>query len=181
MAKKNENVKMNKYGYISIVLIIVAIVLSVLLLLPNSEEKFMDEWAESSLTTDNVYKKVDFDEFQKAIKSDKVVYVFYGTPSDSDSVTNISTYDANARLMDVEEILYLDSSSLTDSQYTTIRGYLTSLNQLDSATKVDIRSNDGIVVPDLWSFQSGKMVNSASRYSGTDLNAASISKIIFGK
>ena len=101
----------------------VAIILTIICLIPTSKEKFMTEWsnAGATLNEDHIYKYIDLDDFidaKKDASEDKPLIILYGSSTDSTTVSNISTIDTTAQNYDIERIYILKSDFVMNADDT---------------------------------------------------------------
>lgn len=97
----------------------VAIILTIICLIPTSKERFMSEWSTAisnasgtALNEDHIFKYISLNDFIDAkseASEDKPLIILYGSSTDSTTVSNISAIDTTAQNYDVERIYILKS------------------------------------------------------------------------
>lgn len=185
MAKKTETVKMNIYGYTTILVIVLAIIGSYFLIKPTEKQAIISDFNTNLLTYEHVFDEVSYNEFKKAIKLNENTYIYFGCPEDDFRIEQtqqekennepadplmIEMINTNAKIMDIEKILYLNSSKLSEGQRSELRDYL-----------VDFELNDDNSIPtlDLWIFKNDTLRNAYSKYSESGLSDTYIARLIF--
>ncbi len=167
--KKNQKVKFKlRVEFIGIIAaVIIMITLSIVLRLPSEKEKFLNSYLEVNaslgLTSDHVYNEVDYDELLSKIKSSGYTYVFYGTPTNADSVTNITTINSAAVEYKIDEILYLDAAFAFEDDREETESFDTKLKGMEeklSANLGDDVTSDFCLdyAPQLWVYLDGELI-----------------------
>ena len=152
------------------------IVATVLLNLPNKQERFLKDWnaGGSSLGENLLYEEISFDELADIIAEENNVYVLYATAADTTSVAVFDkVYSLALNDYEVEKVYLIDSEALvgadreTDTELDTeLKGYETTFGfTLDETT-------------DLFYFKDGKLAAEANRDKITDKGSDWTSEII---
>ena len=164
--KKYSKVKftLRKELIIILAVAVVMIVATVLLNLPNKEEKFVSKWqaAGSTIVENTLFEETTFDDLDEIIKSDSKVYVYFASPSDSVSATNLNLIVQYAAVYDVEKVYIVDSAfavaadreedSDLNSKLTALENkYFSSLSTEEDAYELNAE------VPNLWVFENGSL------------------------
>lgn len=114
--KKYSKVKFTLRKELIFILAAVAIlvVATILLNRPSKEEKFLEKW---SLTENNPYEEISFDELE-GILNDKengeYTFVFFGTPENTETQSYIQTMTSLSELLGVSHIYLVDSEFVVD-------------------------------------------------------------------
>lgn len=92
----------------------VAIILTIICLIPTSEEKFMTEWSNAitaasgtALEEDHVFKYISLSNLEKEKEkatAESPLIILYGSPDDSTTASNISSINTKAKQYEVEKI-----------------------------------------------------------------------------
>ena len=117
--KKYSKVKFTLRKELIIILasILVLIVATILFNLPTKGEEFLTKWSETGISENHVYEEVTFDELENILKDKKsgeLTFVFFATPSDTDSVTYFSQIITYADEADVDKVYIVDSAFVTE-------------------------------------------------------------------
>ena len=159
--KKYSKVKFTLRKELIIILsaIVVLVVATILLNLPNEEEKFVTKWTEagSTIVENRLYEEVSFDGLKDILadkESNEVTFVLFATPSNADSVTQFDAILNKATVYGLEKVYLVDEEfdfeddSKEDETYTDTEG-----------KSIELES-----VPNLWVFKGGVLVDSADKY-----------------
>lgn len=164
--KKYSKVKFTLRKELIIILaaVVVLVVATILLNLPNKEEKFLKKWNEagSQITENHLYKEISFDDLQSVLASKGAndnTFVFFATPSNAESVTYFdqiiqfaTTFD---NIYEIEEIYIIDSESAPEGVEENFKDADGNTIKLDS-------------VPNFWLFKGNVLVDSANNYEEKD-------------
>ncbi len=159
MAYKKDSVKLGKSAYISILCVLIAVIIAIILLIPNEKRRIYNAY-NGALPLEHVMDKVDFDDFKSAIGKEKYTYVFIGTPSNETAKSLITTVNTVAEDNDVKKVYYLDSDDLSNKEIEKLRKMLIELDGMD---KIYEETKD-VVFPDVLVCYDGKIVNSFQKY-----------------
>lgn len=106
--------KWTKELIIFLSILLVAIILTIICLIPTSKERFMNEWTEAieaaegtAFDEDHVFEYITYNELEKARKNcseDEPLFVLYGSCLDSTTVSNITEVNDMATDYEVEKI-----------------------------------------------------------------------------
>ena len=171
--KKYSKVKftLRKELIIMLAAIVVLVVATILLNLPNEEEKFLSKWQEagSTMTENTLYEEVSFDELREILngkEQNTYTFVFFATPSNADSVTYFDQFVSVAQTYDVKKIYIVDSAFALegdreeDSEFDAeLAQYEQNFKAADGETTIDLS-----FVPNLWVFNGSVLEDSASDY-----------------
>ena len=115
--KKYSKVKFTLRKELIIILaaIVVLVVATILLNLPNEEEKFLEKWnnAGAQISENRLYEEVTIDELNQILaskKADETTFVFFATPENADSVTYFTQVVNHANTHDVSKVYLVDSA-----------------------------------------------------------------------
>jgi hypothetical protein len=165
--KKYSKVKFTLRKELIIILsaIVVLVVATILLNLPNKEEKFVSKWSEagSQIVENRLYEEASFDNLDDILAANEVTFVLFATPSNADSVTQ---FDA---IMNKAETYGLEKAYLIDSEFAA--GDREEDADLDSKLKA-IEDSFGIEldsVTNFWVFKGTELVGAADDYKVSDV------------
>ena len=156
--------------------VVVLVVATILLNLPNEEEKFLSKWQEagSTITENTLYEEVSFDELRSILdgkENNEYTFVYFATPSDSTSVSYFDTFVSVAQTYDVEKIYIVDSAFALEGDReedadfdAKLKGIEENFKAADGTTTIKLDS-----VPNLWVFNGKVLEKSANDYSVDDV------------
>lgn len=111
--------KWTKELIIFLSVLVVAIVLTIVCLIPTSKEKFMTEWSNAitaasgtSLDEDHVFEYISLSKFEdkkKEATSENPLIILYGSSTDSTTASNISSINTKAQDYKIDKIYILKS------------------------------------------------------------------------
>ena len=99
-----------------IVGLLAVIITTICLALPTKEDKFLAKWEAAQLP-----RKAAVSELSESSVLDKInnsgeyVFVFYGTPEDETSVTNIKTVETTAKAFDIKNVYCIDATEVFET------------------------------------------------------------------
>lgn len=155
--------------------IVILVVATILLNLPNEEEKFLSKWQEagSTMTENTLYEEVSFDELKDVLngkEAGEYTFVFFATPSNQESVTYFDTFVSVAQTYDVEKIYIVDSAFALegnreeDAEFDAkLKAIEENFKAADGETTIKLDS-----VPNLWVFSGNVLEASANDYEVND-------------
>ena len=158
--KKYSKVKFTLRKELIIILsaIVVLVVATILLNLPNEEEKFVTKWSEagSSIVENRLYEEISFDGLDDILAgkgANDVTFVLFATPSDTSSVTQFDAVMNQAAAYDIDKVYLVDEEFDfgEDSEAVTFTDAEGNVVELES-------------VPSLWVFKGGVLVGSTDEY-----------------
>lgn len=174
--KKYSKVKFTLRKELIIILsaIVVLVVATILLNLPNKEEKFLAKWQEngSQITENHLYEEVTFDELKDILNSNsanEVSFVYFATPSNADSVTYFdqilnfaSTFES---IYEIDKIYIVDSAFALEGNREEDSDFDSKLKAIEENFK-DASGNTIKLdsVPNFWLFNGNVLVDSANNY-----------------
>ena len=170
--KKYSKVKFTLRKELIIILsaILVLVVATILLNLPNEEEKFVAKWTEagSTIVENRLYEEVSFDELEDILagkEANDVTFVLFATPSNADSVTQFDAITNNAGIYGVEKVYLVDSEFALEGNREEDADFDNELKAIE-ANFTDAEGNTIKLdsVPNLWVFKGGVLVGAADKY-----------------
>ena len=164
--KKYSKVKFTLRKELIIILsaIVVLVVATILLNLPNKEEKFVTKWSEagSSIAENRLYEETSFDDLDSILAANEITFVLFATPSNADSVTQFDAIMNKASTYDLEKVYLIDSEFALGNREEDA--------DLDAQLK-EIEAEFGISldsVPNFWVFEGTKLVGAADDFKVSD-------------
>ena len=170
--KKYSKVKFTLRKELIIILasIVVLIVATILLNLPNEEEKFLEKWnnAGAQISENRLYEEVSISGLHGVLAGkgeNDVTFVFFATPENTDSVTYFTQVINHATTHDVDKVYLVDSAFALgtreegndlDKELSRIEGEFT----VDAEVTFKLDS-----VPNLWVFKGKTLVGTVDDYS----------------
>lgn len=159
--KKNViKFKWTKELIITLSVLVVLIISAVVLALPTPSEKIYNEYASVSatLSSDHVFVKTSYKGLLSKIeKEDDLIFVYYGSTTCTNCVSNIEVFNSTAKSFEVKKVYYLES---------------TFVDKLDEDKDEDMAKRDawevelgGVTLtdtPSLWVYQGGKLIFNSS-------------------
>lgn len=120
--------KWTKELIIFLTILVVAIVLTIVCLIPTSKEKFMTEWSNAikaasatALDEDHVFEYISLSKLEdkkKEATKDEPLFILYGSSADSTTVSNISSINTKAQDYGIEKIYILRSDFVMSADET---------------------------------------------------------------
>lgn len=129
----------------------------------NIYRAFANEGA--SLPKSHILKSISVSKLIDMInKDDEMIYVFYGTPTDSTSRTNAVVFNEQARQYEIPVLYYLNSD-LSDKEKKKLSENISAIASVD-------------VIGTLWAFDGSSLVfDSSSTNYNTDKNGNALSNV----
>ncbi len=154
--------------------VVVLVVATILLNLPNKEEKFLSKWQEagSTITENTLYEEVTFEELSEILngkKENEFTFVYFATPSNANSVTYFDQFVSVAQTYDVEKIYIVDSAFALEGDREEDSDFDAKLKAIEENFK-DAEGNTIQLdsVPNLWVFNGKLLEKSANDYEVDD-------------
>jgi hypothetical protein len=146
--------------------VVVMVVATILLNLPNKEEKFLKDWnaAGSTLTENLVYEEVSFDELEDVIKNENA-FVLFASPEDTASVAIFDqVYSLALNVYEIEKVYLVDSAFVVGKDREEDSDFDAELKAIE-AKFADSEGNTITLdqTPNLWYFEGGKLVAEADQ------------------
>ncbi len=159
--KRNQKVKFKFRWELGAMLAVVAlmITLSIVLRLPSTAQKLVTEFNGSSvgLTSDHVYKEVNLSELKNKIKNEEVVYVYFASPNDATSSSEIANINTAATKWKVETVYYLNSDFAFEEDREEDEDFDKEISEIEAELGVSLEYTLGV-----WVFENG--VNTYDSY-----------------
>ncbi len=114
-----------------IVGLLAVIITTIVLALPNKEDKFLDRWSAAQLPRDGKISEISESALLDKLGNGSYVFVFYGTPDDETSVTNIKTVETAAENFEVDNVYWLDATEVFKTT-DEIKGTQDFKNKIDA-------------------------------------------------
>ena len=167
--KKYSKVKFTLRKELIIILVAIAVMITatILLSLPNKEEKFLEKWnaAGSSLTDNMLYEEVDFEELEELVKANENVFVLFASTADTNSVTVFDTvYSLALNAYEIDKVYLVDSEFVVGKDREEDAEFDAELKAIEAKFA-------GITLdqtPNLWVFRNGALVAEADQDLITD-------------
>ena len=183
--------------------IVVLIVATILLSIPNRTDRQIEKYNEAitefntanstqyaTITTEDVvYKDVEYEDMADILKGEGTVYVLYGTLSLDTICSNFVTINNEAERREIETIYFLSSEYVDtfeddeeddddeDIFEATVEGYekdIFNANVLEGVDEVDLMNSGALLV-----YKNGQLVFNSTSY--TDYNWTQIINAAFSK
>ena len=155
--------------------IVVLVVATILLNLPNEEEKFVAKWSEagSTIVENRIYEEVSFDGLEDILAgkgANDVTFVFFATPSDASSVTQFDAITNFSVTYDLDKVYIIDSAFALEGDREEDADFD---NQL-KAIEANFKDADGNTikldsVPNFWVFKGNVLIGAADQYEVSDV------------
>lgn len=184
-------------------LIVVLIVATVLLSIPNKTDRQIDKYNEAitefntlnqtqyaTITTEDiVYVDAEYEDFKEILSGEGTVYILYGTLSIDTIVSNFVTINAEAENREIDKIYFLSSEYVDtfeddleddddeDIFEATVEGYekdIFNKNVLEGVDEVDLNTSAAFFV-----YKDGQLVFNSTSY--TEYNWTQIINQAFQK
>lgn len=142
--------------------LLVIIAVTIILALPSKVERLINKWPDASLGTETVYEEISESNLVDLINSGDYVFVFYGSPSDSNATTDLTLIETYASNFDVDTVYWLDSTDIinTSDETKSTREFKDDLAAREEALKgVDL-----LETLSFWAFNDGKLVKDYATY-----------------
>ena len=120
--------KWTKELIIFLSILAVAIILTIVCLIPTSKEKFMTEWSDAitaasgtALDDDHVFEYISLSKFEtkkSEATKDEPLIILYGSSTDSTTVSNISSINKKAQDYGIDKIYILKSDFVMNADET---------------------------------------------------------------
>ena len=173
--KKYSKVKFTLRKELIIILaaIVVLVVATILLNLPNEEEKFLEKWnnAGAQISENRLYEEVTIDELNQILaskKADETTFVFFATPENADSVTYFSQVVNHANTHDVSKVYLVDSAFAIGTREEG-NDLDKQLSEIEAKFKVDEDATFKLdSVPNIWVFKGDVLVETVDDYEEAD-------------
>jgi hypothetical protein len=174
--KKYSKVKFTLRKELVLILsaIVLLVVATILLNLPNKEERFLKDWnaAGSTLTENLLYEEVSFDELKDIIKEENKVFVLFATSQDATSVTVFDkVYTLGLNTFELDKVYLVDSTVVLDENGEEDAEYVAELKTTFGELTLD-------QTPNLWYFEAGKLAEEANQDIITEKGSDWTSEII---
>lgn len=108
--------KWTKELIIFLSILAVAIILTIVCLIPTSKEKFMTEWSDAitaasgtALDDDHVFEYISLSKFEtkkSEATNDEPLIILYGSSTDSTTVSNISSINKKHKIMELIRFIF---------------------------------------------------------------------------
>lgn len=108
--------KWTKELIIFLSILAVAIILTIVCLIPTSKEKFMTEWSDAitaasgtALDDDHVFEYISLSKFEtkkSEATKDEPLIILYGSSTDSTTVSNISSINKKHKIMELIRFIF---------------------------------------------------------------------------
>ena len=164
--KKYSKVKFTLRKELIIILsaILVLVVATILLNLPNKEEKFVAKWSEagSTIVENRLYEETTFDDLAGILASEDVTFVLFATPSDADSVAQFDAILNKATAYGLEKVYLIDSEfAVGDREEDAALDADLKLKEDSFKVSLDSTTN-------FWVFKGTELVGSADQFKVSD-------------
>ena len=162
--KKHSKVKFTLRKELIFILaaIILLVVATILLNLPNAEEQFVSKWTEagSTITENTLYEEVSFDDLDSKLTEGEYHFVFFATPSDANSVTYFDTIISIASLYkEVKKVYIVDCAFAMGTDREEDADFDAKLAQYEEKYGVSLDST-----PSFWVFNGNTLVDTVDNY-----------------
>ena len=148
----------------------VIIVVTIILALPNKVERLINKWPDASLGTETVYQEVSESQLVNLVDSGEYIFVFYGSPSDTNATTNLTLVETYASNFNVDRVYWLDSTEIYNASDETknTRDFKDDIAQRETSLKgVDL-----LETLSFWAFNDGNLLVDYAKYSdSSDTNS----------
>ena len=175
--KKYSKVKFTLRKELIIILaaIVVLVVATILFNLPNEEEKFLTKWNENGaqITENHLYEEVSFDELKGILNGkgeNEKTFVFFATPTDTNSVTYFQKIITYAETYDVNKVYIVDSAFVIGGNREEDSDFDKKLSDIEEGfkTAADEEGNYETIKLDaacnLWVFNGNQLLDSVDNY-----------------
>lgn len=182
--KKYSKVKfkfVRELAYI-LIAIVLMITVAVVVRIPSKSERLFNSYKDvnASLVEEHVFEEVSKNRLTSLIaNSSEYVFVYYGSPSCSECVANIETFNQKAKYWDIKTVYYLNASFATgknredDNKHdAALLAYEEVLNKKVSEGNKDISLN---YTPSIWVFKDGELVFNSQNYMNTKTKTMELS------
>lgn len=142
--------------------LLVAIAVTIFCLVPSKTERFNKEWQDAAtaqsvtaIPNDNVFEYIDYDDLLDLIEDtkDEPLFVFYASPADANSVTNIITISDYSETYEVEKVYILNCNFHMQHDDEDID----DLKMIEDRTeKLQVETLE--VYSQFWVYENGKLV-----------------------
>lgn len=113
---KKEKTKLGKNAIIIIAVSILVIVgVFVFTNLPNPKKQIMDVYP-SLTTSEHVFEKISYSQFEKKMEAKEQFFVFYGKKDCEACQARVADVNTTAASLKIKVVYYLDANSLSDEQ-----------------------------------------------------------------
>lgn len=163
--------------------IVVLLVATILLNLPNEDEKFVKKWqnAGSQITEKTLYTEISFEGLKTVLESTEgYTFVLFATP-DAGSVTYFDTLISLTSKDDYNvSQVYLVDCAFAVGDRENDKALNDTLNKYEEMFKNAVEGQEFKLddTPNFWVFEGTKLVGSADKYN--DVNAALSQLLTFG-
>lgn len=171
-----RNIRRTKYKFkwtkelVFLIIGILAIAATTIILsLPSSLDKLRNKWSSASLSEETVIREISEKDLIAEIgKNSGYVFVFYGTPLDETSKTNIAKIDNVAQKYGVEVVYWLDASEIyeTDEDTKATKDFKDKIDQKEA----DLQVADLLVYGTFFTYKDGKNVSDTSDMDGVSFD-----------
>ena len=170
--KKYSKVKFTLRKELIIILaaIVVLVVATILFNLPNEEEKFLAKWNENGaqITENHLYEEVSFDELKGILNGkgeNEKTFVFFATPTDTNSVTYFQKIITYAETYDVDKVYIVDSAFVIGGNREEDSDFDKKLSDIEANFK-DAKGNTIKLdaACNLWVFNGNQLLDSVDDY-----------------
>lgn len=145
--------------------VVVLLVATMLFNRPTKEDKFLEKW---SLTENNPYEEISFDELSDILdgkESNEVTFVFFGTPGNAESAQYLQTISSLVEMYKVEKVYLIDSEFVEGKDRENDEEFDKELLDIEknfkNAEGETIQLDD---VSNFWVFSGDVLVKSANDY-----------------
>lgn len=160
------------------VFILALIVSAIVLAQPSEATKIYNAYQSTAtdtsttvLSQNHVFKKISYNSLVKKIKNtDEVFYVYYGSETCSNCVSNVETFNQAAQSFEIDRVFYLNSSLL--SKYDLEDD--DDLSEIE-ALGVKLGGVDLLNTPSLLVYKNGEVVFDSGIYEIDDTEEMSLS------
>ncbi len=126
--------KLKPLTFIIIGAIVVVITLAVVLLQPSKKRVFYNEFGNTKLAEDHAFEEIKFKKLVKKLENNENLIVFFGTPSDQASRTEVSDYDSEFTKREMNEhftqIYYVNLEKLKEKDFELLLTYKLNLENI---------------------------------------------------
>ena len=162
--KKYSKVKftLRKELVIILAVVVVMLVATILLQQPTKKEKFQNAWSTAGVSNaeNSVMVSSTFSKLEGTVKNsnDELVFVYFATTSNSDSVKYYDVVYSLASALEIKTIYLVDAKFATESDRNTDEEFDAKLKEIEAKFTDGTTTIDLSYVPNLWVFQNGKLV-----------------------